>query len=253
MPTYSPKKRVYVAGPMRGRPGFNFPAFDAAAERLRNLGFEVCNPADRDRQAHGPDVNASPTGDLADIEHTGFSLREALGFDMDWIARHADAVAVLPGWEASKGAQAEVALARALGLVVAPVEAFTTNALPTESVPATGSGEVRVTSTTGGQKGSKPARYDLLPSVPLEQLARLYGRGAQKYAAHNWAKGYDWSLSFAALQRHAWAFWSGEDTDEEMGLPHMTAVAFHAFALVHFLTYPEYARFDDRYRGPEAP
>ena len=242
---------VYIAGPMRGIPDFNFPAFDAAATRLRDLGYDVCNPADRDRQQHGVEVNASPTGDLEDIKHTGFSLREALGYDVAWIAKHADAVAVLPGWEKSQGARAEVALAWALSLLVAPVDAFHSSALPYEAqiFPPAQDGEVRVTSTTGGEKGSKPARYDLLPAVPLEMLARLYGKGAEKYAAHNWARGYDWSLSFAALQRHAWAFWSGEDTDPEMGLPHMTAVAFHAFALVHFATHDRYAAFDDRYRG----
>ena len=242
---------VYIAGPMRGIPDFYFHAFDAAATRLRDLGYDVCNPADRDRQQHGVEVNASPTGDLEDIKHTGFSLRDALGYDVAWIAKHADAVAVLPGWEKSQGARAEVALAHALGIPVHPVEAVTGPELPHDShtVAPVRPEEVRVTSTTGGEKGSKPARYDLLPAVPLEMLARLYGRGAEKYAPHNWSKGYDWSLSFAALQRHAWAFWSGEDTDPEMGLPHMTAVAFHAFALVHFATHDRYAAFDDRYRG----
>lgn len=104
--------------------------------------------------------------------------------------------------------------------------------------------EIRVTSTTGGQKGSKPARYDLIPAASLDAIARLYGRGAEKYEDHNWRKGYDWSLSFAALQRHAWAFWNGEDNDAETGMPHMTSVAFHAMALLEFMeTHPE---FDNR-------
>lgn len=101
--------------------------------------------------------------------------------------------------------------------------------------------EVRLTSTTGGQKGTKPARYDLIPPGPLDTLARLYGRGAEKYTDHNWAKGYDWSLSFAALQRHSWAFWGGENNDTETGMPHMASVAFHALALIEFMeTHPEY-------------
>lgn len=41
--------RVYLAGPMRGLPQFNFPAFDAGAATLEALGHEVFNPADRDR------------------------------------------------------------------------------------------------------------------------------------------------------------------------------------------------------------
>lgn len=110
--------------------------------------------------------------------------------------------------------------------------------------------EVRITSSTGGQKGSKMARYDLIPAGPLRHLAELYGKGAQKYASHNWRKGYDWSLSFAALNRHLWQFWGGEDVDEETGGPHMAAVAFHAFALLEFMH--EHPDFDDRWK-PDDP
>jgi hypothetical protein len=106
------------------------------------------------------------------------------------------------------------------------------------------SGEVRITSSTGGQKGSKSARYDLIPAEALRTVAELYGKGAEKYEDHNWRRGYDWSLSFAALQRHAWQYWNGEDNDAETGLPHMASVAFHALALIEFAqTHPE---FDNR-------
>lgn len=104
--------------------------------------------------------------------------------------------------------------------------------------------EVRVTSPTGGQKGQKLARYDLIPAEPLRQVAEMYGRGAEKYAARNWERGYSWSLSFAALQRHAWQFWNGEDLDSETGMPHMASVVFHAFALLYFME--KHREFDDR-------
>lgn len=105
-------------------------------------------------------------------------------------------------------------------------------------------GEVRKVSSTGGEKGQKEARYDLLPGKSLELLARLYGRGAGKYEDRNWERGYDWSLSFAALQRHIWQFWNGEDLDEEMGMPHVACAIFHAFALLEFMD--EHPEFDDR-------
>lgn len=109
--------------------------------------------------------------------------------------------------------------------------------------------ETRVTSETGGQKGSKLARYDLIPADALRQVAELYGKGAEKYAPRNWENGYDWSLSFAALQRHAWQFWNGEDTDTETQQHHMTSVIFHALALITFGdTHPGY---DDRPGKPE--
>lgn len=94
--------------------------------------------------------------------------------------------------------------------------------------------EVRVTSETGGQKGKKLARFDLLPVEPLTEVARLYGRGAEKYADRNWERGYDWSLSFAAMQRHAWAFWGGESIDPETERHHLASVVFHAMALMEY-------------------
>lgn len=110
--------KLYLAGPMRGIPEFNFPMFKHVAAQLRAVGHEVFNPAERDEQIHGPNVSKSPTGSLTDIVQTGFSLREALGADLDWICTHADGIALLPGWEHSKGAQAEKAVAEALGLQV---------------------------------------------------------------------------------------------------------------------------------------
>ena len=106
--------------------------------------------------------------------------------------------------------------------------------------------EVRSESSTGGQKGVKPERYDLIPIEALDIMARLYGFGAVKYAAHNWRKGYDWSKSYASLMRHATRFWAGEDFDEETGLPHLAGAAFHCFTLMVFMQ--EHPDFDDRFK-----
>lgn len=106
-------------------------------------------------------------------------------------------------------------------------------------------GETRVTSSTGASKGTKEERFDLIPVPALTYLARLYGKGAEKYAAHNWRLGYDWSKSYAAAQRHLNAFWAGEDIDPETQVPHVINVAFHMFALATYLT--EHPEFDDRF------
>ena len=104
--------------------------------------------------------------------------------------------------------------------------------------------EVRSVSATGGEKGTKLQRYDLIPALPLRLLAEHYGVGARKYADRNWERGYEWSKSFAALNRHLWQFWNGENNDAETGSPHIIAVAWHAFALAEFAwTHREY---DDR-------
>lgn len=114
------RSKVYVAGPMRGIPELNFPAFNAAAATLRQLGCEVFNPAEKDNERYGVDIskgNTTGCEEVAAKEH-GFNLREALALDLEFICRHADAVALLPGWQNSKGAQAERAAAVALGLKV---------------------------------------------------------------------------------------------------------------------------------------
>jgi hypothetical protein len=118
-------QKVYLAGPMRGIRNFNFPAFHEAEGILQSHGLETFNPARRDEEKYGPAVGQSETGDLADMASvTGFDLREALAADCDWIAKEATAIVVLPGWEKSKGAQAEVALGRALGLNIVPLADF---------------------------------------------------------------------------------------------------------------------------------
>lgn len=112
--------KVYLAGPMRGIPEFNFPAFHRAAAHLRADGHEVFSPAEKDNERHGVDISkGNVTGDesIAAQQH-GFNLREALGIDLAWICEHAEAIALLPGWENSKGAKAERATAEALGLAV---------------------------------------------------------------------------------------------------------------------------------------
>lgn len=111
--------KVYLAGPMRGIPNFNFPAFRSAAAQLRSWGFDVFSPAEKDEEVHGKDFSTQfKTGSLEAAESQGFSLRRALGDDTAWICKEADGIVMLPGWENSKGALAEKALAEALGLAV---------------------------------------------------------------------------------------------------------------------------------------
>lgn len=119
------KITVYVAGPMRGHPLFNYPAFDLMTAKLEGLGFRVINPAQMDRDAGGiePANMVVPEGFdwmsvPPDKNGNAVSLRDVFLRDTQAICTEVDMIVLLPGWEKSKGACAEVALAKALGLPV---------------------------------------------------------------------------------------------------------------------------------------
>lgn len=100
-----------------------------------------------------------------------------------------------------------------------------------------GSTEVRITDiTTGGEKGRKIDRYDLIPPEFEDALARHYGEGAKKYEDRNWEKGYKWHLSYRALRSHLNAWVRGESYDQETKSHHLICVAWHAIALFIFET-----------------
>lgn len=110
--------KIYLAGPMRGYPKFNFPAFEHGAQVLRAQGHTVFSPAENDKAKYGHDFGNNVVLGDAKTETPEFDLRAALAADTHWIATQADAIALLPGWEKSTGAFAEWALARALGLEI---------------------------------------------------------------------------------------------------------------------------------------
>ncbi len=92
----------------------------------------------------------------------------------------------------------------------------------------------RITSRTGGQKDKKLAQLGALDPLALLALAEIAGAGAEKYDRYNFLKGYDWSLSYDACQRHLNLFWAGDDLDEESGQPHLAHAAWHCLAMLSF-------------------
>ena len=108
---------IYVAGPMRGVPFYNFPKFDERAEHLRQEGWAVINPADTDREAGGTDT--CPHEFNPDVNYTDQEfMRAAIARDMLSICQQCTAIYMLSGWENSKGARAEHAAALAIGLEI---------------------------------------------------------------------------------------------------------------------------------------
>ena len=96
--------KIYLAGPMRGLPDCNFPEFHKYAAVLRSQGHEVFSPA----EVRIPQNN----------------IRAIFALEMDWLCREAEAIALMPGWSESRGASAELALAKALDLKVMGVPGF---------------------------------------------------------------------------------------------------------------------------------
>lgn len=89
---------LYISGPMTGYDDDNKPAFNQAAVFLRSLGHHVINPVESDEFAKTK------------------SWTDFLRKDIVLIARECDCVALLPGWEHSRGARLEVFIAAKLGM-----------------------------------------------------------------------------------------------------------------------------------------
>ena len=84
-------RRVYLSGPMTGIAEFNYPAFMAAEAELCRLGYDVVNPA-----------KVKPDGEPTWENYMRADLRDMLT---------CDAIALMPGWENSKGARMELFVA----------------------------------------------------------------------------------------------------------------------------------------------
>ena len=103
--------KIYIAGPMRGYPELNFPAFDTARDAFTQAGWIVTSPACLSR-ASG---NTMDRGYL-DHEYNRACAETDTNALLGFRAENGDAIAMLPGWETSTGAVAELSLARWLGL-----------------------------------------------------------------------------------------------------------------------------------------
>jgi len=119
------RPQVYLSGPMRGFPEFNFPAFRDATDLLEARGFLVYSPAEADLvRGFNP---SGMEGTQEELDEYGFNFEQVLAEDLTWVCLHADMVVVLDGWENSTGAFAEVAAAAALGKPVMPISDFYEN------------------------------------------------------------------------------------------------------------------------------
>ena len=94
-------RRVYLSGPMSGLPDHNYPAFNAAEQRLTSQGIDVVNPAS--------------------LNPPGTPWHECMRADIKALCDCTELM-LLPGWEHSDGAHLELHIAHRIGLVISQME-----------------------------------------------------------------------------------------------------------------------------------
>jgi hypothetical protein len=110
--------KVYLSGPMRGIPYYNFPAFDDAATVIeQNYDYSVISPADCDRNEGFDPFKLPKDTDWSRFPEGKLKFRQVAMRDLHHVCE-CDAICLLPGWERSMGAKAELAVAQWLGLKV---------------------------------------------------------------------------------------------------------------------------------------
>ncbi len=119
-------RSCYIAGPMRGLPEYNYPAFMDAATRLRQLGWMVFNPAEMDIESDHEDYTArtieeQQLHDSAAVARR-FAERDVHVLIRTLRAENRDAIIMLPGWRGSTGAIAELGVAQWVKLEVLPLK-----------------------------------------------------------------------------------------------------------------------------------
>ena len=123
-------KRIYVAGPMTGLSEHNFPTFHAAAARLREAGWEAVNPAES-------------FGGRTDMPRETYLRADII------LLAQCEAIAMLPGWQESRGAKLEYLLARELGMLIHDAE--TLQLLENPPVPTVNLHQLRLVQQTSAE------------------------------------------------------------------------------------------------------
>lgn len=124
-----PVVTFYITGPMRGLPFYNFPAFDGARDLGESLGYDIISPADLDRE-YGIDPIEDPGSfERAKAENPDIVqviVRRDIEAILDLDPKDGSGLAVLPDWQNSIGASAEIGLAKFKGLKLVDARDFKT-------------------------------------------------------------------------------------------------------------------------------
>jgi nucleoside 2-deoxyribosyltransferase len=120
--------RIYLAGPMTGYEEYNYPLFKKATAQLRAVGMNVADPTEID---YGETEETRGGKPYATYMRAGLKL-----------LLECDAIAMLPGWELSKGCRHEFYVATALDHMIffydPSTQTLTTSSIPQEYTDAVG-------------------------------------------------------------------------------------------------------------------
>jgi len=111
---------------------------------------------------------------------------------------------------------------------------------------------------SGATRTASSLRYDLIPPTALRALAERYGLGAAIHGESNWLKGIPFSAILYHMQEHIERFKQGQvkrrvegpncTAREDGDIENMAAVAWGAFAIIHYLSTGREALDDRPYR-----
>lgn len=217
------KPRIYIAGPMRGKPLYNFPLFDEVAASLGRDGYEPVNPAELDRQAgFDPAKGHAVTPEF---------IEQARKRDLEALLT-CDGILLLPGSENSKGAKAELAVAEWAGHKVYEwVNGVMWRIIPkdhesNQEISTSPVANPANPADPKGAAGAKKCPLWLIPTHPMEEVAWVHKLGADKYGPFNWRENKVCASTYiSAIMRHLNQWRDGKDLDPESNRSHLAHIA----------------------------
>lgn len=116
-------RKVYLSGPITGIQNYNIAEFKKYEKKFKHLNFEVVNPHKLFSKEEVDEINKAYDEKKITFEeyHSYFMKRDIKEM------MNCDFIAVLDGWEKSKGANIEVYIARNINMPI--VSAITLNEL----------------------------------------------------------------------------------------------------------------------------
>jgi len=212
--------RIYIAGPMTGYELFNFPAFDAARDELKKAGcWYPVSPADIDREAGFFPEDLRGDWDWNKIPDSAGPIGAIIKRDIDALMT-CSAIYMLPGWEKSTGAKAELQLARWNRMAI---NWHPDAKNPNDDTPVKPK-EFKDSNPKDSVGCTKPPLH-CIPAHVLFEVGMGMFEGGWKYREANYRViGVRASIYYDAAMRHLIAWWEGEDIDPASKIHHISKV-----------------------------